>query len=172
MDVKVNVDGVEAVVTVGNADEVVALLSTIAQRGLSTHVSSENSVQTLTSLSGTLENPELEGQVRKALMRTKGKQSAKVLGVINKHGSSGCTDIEIREEVGMEPTANLGPVFSTIAKACKRAGFDKGVLFRRQEGRGPGRQVRYKYTITNLASRLSGEIDKFEDEEAEFEPDF
>lgn len=159
MDVKVNVGGVDAVVSVSNADEAVALLASIARANIPS--SSTNAPPDATSSGGHPQDDHSQDEaICEALRLIKGNPSAKLLLELSMSEQEWTADQVLKDNLGIPDDQNLGPALSHLSKCCKKAGVDKASIFGRKMRRGRKGKQFYWYSITPAAKRL---VKTFED---------
>lgn len=178
MDVKVNVNGVEATVTVAGPDEAVALLSSIANLK---QTASQPPAAAPAPAAATPERPLVvngmmnlpvtgpvvdEDRVRAALNRARANfKSAKLLYTLATAG--GMSDGKLRSLMGFEDGEHFGPMLSHISKCCKREEIPLEAIVHKQTRRGTRGKMHYYFMVTDQASSIIRSIDHFEEQ-----PDF
>ena len=123
MDVKVNVRGVEATVTVESAAQVAELLREIAQDYGSPaekiQPEDDDVEDTDEDYSESVNEEELEDLVA-ALRPMCGSTAARAMVALSQTTESLMSDVQLRHMLEIDPEANLGPVFAAISRGVKQ----------------------------------------------------
>jgi len=172
MDIKLTIGGIEATVTVKDAQEAFAFLSQFSNGNAPRLVTPAPApVVAQEAVEQVNDEPEADGAVehadpasiRNALLRIRGTYAAKLLEAISRH-PEGVIDVRLKAELAEAEDRNWGPIIAQISKACKRFEVPMEAVLRRRVGRrgaGPDRKQVYHYRVTDEARDIMRAIQNF-----------
>lgn len=174
MDVKVNIGGMEATISVANAQEAAELLRSISNLPGSTQHTAVNSGTSTMNPKVTDTSPSANDTTStenitvrnlcEALRPLAGSTGAKTLMILLHSSSTPTPDAEIKDALGIGPDGNLGPVFSSISKAFQRAGIAYESMIERHTRKGKKGKVHYWFGLTPTAKKALSAMPDFDKE--------
>ncbi len=164
MEVRVNIGGIDATITVASAQEAAELLRSIALGAESRPAAAPRVSEPIAAIEspdsnhhdiGGVDGRSEQKRLQDAFKMLKGSMAARIL--ITLAEADGATSIAVlKAKLGLLPDANLGPMFSNISKAVKGQGLDNSNVLKRDKARPAkkGGHPNYWFSLTPVAREV------------------